>query len=214
MTTLFRSLTSGSLAIAGAAAVLGFGGVAQAAVMGTGAFGDNATISGTTNPSIVFADSATFNGTGQFAGGSLVPNTFANPLLLTGSGPYSNGLVNSFFKVNAPGAPPSVGGPGVVTVNLLPFSSWSLATSGLNYAISGNFIPVEFVEPDGITKIAGSITLTLNSNSTPGGGTSQSYSLSFNKLGVEIPTGVPEPSAVLGMLALGLTGVLVRRQKG
>ena len=208
MTTLSRSFTNGSLAIAGAAAVLGFGGVAQAAIVGTGAFGDNATISGTTNPSIVFSDSATFNGGGQFAGGGLVPNTFANPLQLTGNGPYSSGLVNSFFKLNAPGAP---GGPGVVSVNLLPFSSWSLATSLPNYAISGNFIPAEFVEPDG-TKVAGSITLTLNSNSD-GITTSQSYSLSFNKTGRPVSP-VPEPSAVLGMLALGLTGVLVRRQKG
>jgi hypothetical protein len=204
ITNISRQLTTGTLALAGSVAALSFAGAAQAAsmIIITG----SATVPawGTTNPTLI-AGTATGVSmpSGQFAG--VTPGDISSilPITLNGTGTGPN---YTFMPVPSP-IPNFVTittGAGNVIVDITPTSSiGSFATmSGMDsatYTVAGTAV---FDEPTGPDYV-GVFNMTFMSSGSI-------YILNIQKTGVSMP--VPEPSAILGILAVAGVGAFARRK--
>ena len=221
MANIYRSITTGVVALATSGITLSFAAAAQATggtLSGTLSITGNATISpwGTANPVLTPLD---VNGvtiaTGQFAGVSIT-DIIQIPLPFTLSGTGTGGFTVFGNPPDSPGfikiditAPP---GPGLEVGDAVPTLAQGTNFGGSTvYNVIGTMV---FDEPTGPDFI-GSFNIAFVRSVDLLGAVSQGYILSLQKTGERAHiVGVPEPSAVLGMLALGLTGVLARRQKG
>ena len=218
MANIYRSITTGVVALATSGITLSFAAAAQAQTVGTLSITGNASVSpwGTANPVLTPTTvNAVTGATGQFAGVNISDITLPLPFTLSGTG--TGGFTN-FIPAPAPApgfidisitAPP---GPGLVIGDASPAQALGQNFGGTTtYNVIG---AMTFDEPSG-PDLLGSFNITFTRSVDGSGAVSEGYTLSLEKTGIPIdPVGVPEPSAVLGMLALGLTGVLARRQKG
>jgi len=213
MKTLSRQITSSTLVVAGTLAALGFGVVAQAAIIS----GDIGSITGpiTPNPitgpnsptsplgqTFVFGTSTEIDvATGTFAGIPQSAVTFLKPLALTrvGNGPdYSFGPVTNFFSIASSFGPLLVSIPGG-TVGRTGSGSPVFRFNG---ASGSNDLPALFGVAGG--KVPGTLT-----DFTFGRLGTNSYAF-----GIHLPPAVvPEPSAALGLLGVAGVGLLSRRRK-
>ncbi|MDB9389839.1 PEP-CTERM sorting domain-containing protein [Microcystis aeruginosa] len=178
---------------------------------GTGGTSGTATlVAPTANPPFVFtstdANGVVSMGTGQFDSEGGVdaviiglPVTFS---LIGSPGSYTTPAVADFLSIQRADGK-------TVKVSLLGGSPASSFTSGANFMYSIPFIPAFFDEPAGETDISGYLTINASSNSS-GAGISQTYQITFNK---DIANNrVPEPSAILGILAVAGVGAFARRK--
>lgn len=219
--TFFRSFLNGALAIAGITAAFGFATEAQAAEFFSGTVGQVRTSGFST---VVgdkrFSDFSIPIGTGQFQTGDAVsisdsgggsfdvlfsalgatPNTVSAPGTIT----YKVTILDPEFVFGDAGTSTGLtGGTRSVTRNttisdLLPGDSPLVSSNGSMG--SGTFKP-------GITTINVSDSWSFGTTGT------RSITSLTTTLNQVLAPGVPEPSAVLGLLALGLCGTLVGRQK-
>ncbi|MFM6632265.1 MAG: PEP-CTERM sorting domain-containing protein [Microcystis panniformis] len=221
ITNISRQLTTGALAIAGSVAAFGFAGAAQAATIlsGTLALTGTAQIDpwGTANPMLKPLNVTAINGaTGQFAGVMLgdvsTPASFA--LTGTGSGPFSmftapSSLAN-FISITVNQLYPIGPGPGIVVGNItytMAFGTDMPSGGGdgtTTYTVTGKML---FDEPNGYPDLFGTFSIGFT-RSVIGNQVSQSYNLSLQKSGLT----VPEPSAILGILAVAGVGAFARRK--
>ena len=214
--TLSRSFLNGALAIAGTTAVFGFGAVAQAAAdiplnFGFTPFGpsptavpsgsplNTATAFNLTNPNLINVENSD----------PLSLIAITDVVTITPTALNLSALTNSFapFAGNGLLTFPS-SGRFVFNANLaLKDPGATASTLGVSFA--GTLV-------DTLSLLAPTpavLDFSINRTAIASGGFSYNYSANF--ISPETPTiATPEPSAVLGMLALGLTGVLARRQKG
>jgi hypothetical protein len=155
----------------------------------------------------IAANSSTVSqGQGQFAPEGTfvatidnVPKSFN---LIGGPGTYATPAVSSFLKITRADGK-------VVTVDLLPGSGTSFV-AGTNFAYNLFNLPAIFNEPAGDPNSTLNGFVTINASSSTGGGvTSQTYQISFAKN----VSAIPEPSAVLGLLALGGLGLVSLKRK-
>jgi hypothetical protein len=227
--TLSRSFLNGSLAIAGIAAAFGFATEAQAATF---------TVTQVNTPNFthtegdkVFSDFVVPTATGQFQGGdqvtindnggsfSVVFNpgaTGANNLSAAGRLSYKVTILPSYINVfNTADISTRVTTTGSVgsRVATRSFAATSLSPATLSTtnasAASGTFSsPLQSINVTDSWSFAG--TGNLGARNTITGLTANFVQ------DPELPELilVPEPSAVLGLLALGLCGTLVSRKKG
>ena len=211
-----RQLTTGALAIAGTVAAFGFAGAAQAVTVSTLTITGDATISpwGTTNP-VLTPTSVTgvSNGTGQFASVTVANVTTPKPFTLSGTGSGTNTTVTF-----SPPPSPSLGfttiaTPGLVTPNVTPTlatgSNTPIASSAslTTYNVSGNAI---FIEPF-LPNFLGGFNISFTLGGAPGS-VAGTYSLTLVKTDIPEPVAVPEPSAILGILAVAGAGAFARRK--
>lgn len=206
ITNISRQLTTGTLALAGSVAALSFAGAAQAASMIT--ISGSATIPtwGTPNPVLV-AGTATgvSSATGQFAGVTTAGIGAIQSITLNGTGA---GPSYTFMPVPSP-IPNFVTittGAGNVVVAITPTSSTGSSTTNMgmtttNYTVMGTAV---FDEPTGPDYV-GVFNMVFMSM-----GGSQTYILGIEKTGLAMP--VPEPSAILGILAVAGVGAFARRK--
>jgi hypothetical protein len=202
-TNISRQLTTGALALAGTVAAFSFAGAAQAASVFT--ITGTATIGawGTANPVLTPLNVTFASGDGQFTGATAANVTIPGPFTLTGTGV---GLSTNF---GVPGTLPNyttiTTGAGNVIANITPLvavgTNVTFPTATTTYVVSGSAI---FDEPTG-PDLAGTFTATFLR-----AGTTQLYTLVFTK--TDIPVEVPEPSAILGILAVAGAGAFARRK--
>jgi hypothetical protein len=215
MTTLSRSLTNGALAIAGAAAVLGFGGVAQAfsvTQVTTSGFtyqvGDKIfsdfSVTGTTTEGSDTVDMSFVGGNYQVNYNATTTGGAFNALTTPGTLKYKVTIAPGYLNTFSAAGTDAQGGPFIGGVYTKTLAATGLPT--LTYNSGG-------VTPFG-TFASGLKTIDVVSSWSTGGGDNYVNSFSDKYIQQPLQPTTPEPSAVLGMLALGLTGVLVRRQKG
>jgi hypothetical protein len=212
-----RQLTTGAFAIAGSVAAFGFAGAAQALTTSTLTITGSATISpwGTTNPVLTPTNitSVTPSGAGQFAGVTLADVTTPGPFTLNGTGTGT-----SFTFSPPPG--PSLGFttittvPGLVTANVTPTLATGSNTpiSGPNslttYSVNGSAI---FIEPF-LPNFLGAFNIGFTLVGGPGD-VAGTYTLTLVKTDIPVPVAVPEPSTILGILAVAGAGAFARRQR-
>lgn len=205
-----RQLTTGALAIAGTVAAFGFAGAAQASTL---VVVGNATIGawGTTNPVLTPTTllSVTPTGGGQFAGVTLADVSLNGAFALTGTG---TGDTTTFTPAPAPvpGFVTIATTPGNVIGNITPTASVgtnssSGGVSSTTYTVSGTTI---FDEPTG-PDLLGTFAITFNRTDSPGS-TVELFTLILTKTNQPVP--VPEPSAILGVLAVAGAGAFARRK--
>ncbi|CCI19301.1 conserved exported hypothetical protein [Microcystis aeruginosa PCC 9807] len=221
ITNISRQLTTGALAIAGSVAAFGFAGAAQAATIlsGTLALTGTAEIDpwGTPNPMLKPLNITAVNGaTGQFAGVTTANISTPASFALTGTG---TGMMSMFtapssladfisITVNQPY--PIGPGPGIVVGNItstVAFGTDMPSGGGdgtTTYTVTGTML---FDEPNGYPDLFGTFSIGFT-RSVTGGQVSQSYNLSLQKSGLT----VPEPSAILGILAVAGVGAFARRK--
>lgn len=198
-----RQLTTGALAIAGTVAAFGFAGAAQAASFLT--IGGVATISpwGTTNPVLTPTNIGFAAGNGQFTGVTAANVTLPGAFTLTGTGSGASTLFG--VPSSLPNFTTITTGAGNVIANLTPLAAVgtnvTTPTASTTYVVTGSTI---FDEPTG-PDFAGTFTATFNIS-----GTTQTYTLTFTKTE---PVAVPEPSTILGILAVAGAGAFARRQR-
>ena len=205
-----RQLTTGALAIAGSVAAFSFAGAAQASTL---VIAGNATIDpwGTNGPVLTPTSVASVTpiGGGQFASASAA--AIPNPFTLTGTG------TGPFTVFGLPGPSPSfttiTTGPGPVTANVTPATATGTNSnlgSGVfltTYTVGGTAI---FIEPVG-PALLGSFSIQFTRTDSPGSVVGV-YSLTLTKTDVPAPVAVPEPSAILGILAVAGAGAFARRK--
>ena len=217
MTNLLRSLTSGSLAIAGAAAVLGFGGVSQAFTVtqvttsgfiyqvGDKIFSDFS-VTGSTTEGSDTVDMSFVGGNYQVNYNATTTGGLFDALTTAGTLKYKVTIAPGYLNTFSAAGTDAQGGPFTGGVYTKTLAATGLPTLTYN---AGGALPTGLFTP-------GLKTIDVVSSWSTGGG--NNYINSFSDKYIQDPplptTPTPEPSAVLGMLALGLTGVLVRRQKG
>jgi hypothetical protein len=212
-----QTFASGSLAIAVAtlASVSGstlFAPSAQALSLNFGSGGTEGSatlVAPTVNAPINFvvANSPTVSqGQGQFGpeGGVVaeivgIPKSFN---LIGGPGTYATPAVANFLTIKRADGK-------TVSVDLLPGSGTSFV-AGTNFAYNLFNLPAIFNEPAGDPNTTLNGFVTINASSSTGGGvTSQTYQISFAKN----VSAIPEPSAVLSLLALGGLGLVSLKRK-
>lgn len=217
MTNLLRSLTSGSLAIAGAAAVLGFGGVAQAFTVTqvttpgfTHQVGDkifsNFSVTGSTTEGSDTVDMAFVGGNYQVNYNATTTGGLFAALTTPGTLSYKVTIAPGYLNTFSAAGTDAQGGPLIGGNYTKVLNATGLPTLTYN---AGGALPTGLFIP-------GLQTIDVNSSWSTGGGNNyiNGFSDKYTQEPPQPTTPTPEPSAVLGMLALGLTGVLVRRQKG
>jgi hypothetical protein len=217
MTTLSRSFTNGSLAIAGAAAVLGFGGVSQAFSVtqvttsefthqvGDKIFSDFS-VTGTTTEGSDTVDMSFVGGNYQVNYNATTTGGAFAALTTPGTLKYKVTIAPGYLNTFSAAGTDAQGGP--------------LLGGNYTKVLNATGLPTLTYNSNGATPFGafapGLKTIDVVSSWSTGGG--NNYINSFSDKYIQDPatptTPTPEPSAVLGMLALGLTGVLVRRQKG
>lgn len=206
ITNISRQLTTGTLALAGSVAALSFASAAQAA--GMISISGSATIPawGTTNPVLAAGTaSAVSMNTGQFAGVTAADISAIQSITLNGTGA---GPTYTFMPVPSP-IPNFVTittGTGNVVVGITPTSSTGSFTSmgsmsTTSYTVLGTAL---FDEPTGPDYV-GVFNMVFTSM-----GSMQTYTLNIDKTGLAMP--VPEPSAILGILAVAGVGAFARRK--
>ncbi len=214
ITNISRQLSTGALALAGTVAALSFAGAAQAAtiasitVIGAANVDGWGTVNPILTPTSVGAVTLT---TGQFVGVTAADVTVPSAISLTGTGA---GMMTTFTP---PASLPSfttitIPSPsGNVIANLTPqgasgMNSTSGGTSSTSYSVAGTVV---FDEPTG-PDLVGTFSITFSRSglgSGPGPGT---YTLTLDKTGVA--SSVPEPSAILGILAVAGVGAFACRK--
>ena len=215
--TLYRSLLNGTLAIAGIAAALGFATEAQAATF---------TVAQVNTPGFTFSvlDKvfSNFNipttATGLQAGDEVIIDvvggefsvefdpSVAGQTFITGSGSLEYTVTIPFPYINVFNTAEnvtSVSGTGTSSSRTLA------ATGGLNPLVSPNSTGAG---PGSFSPGVQSITVTDSWNT--GNRRINSFVDRFVQDPIDPDPTIPEPSAVLGLLALGLCGTLVGRKKG
>ena len=215
MTLSTRSFLNGALAIAGTTAVFGLGAVAQAAAIPLN-FGFTGIGTPTAVPSGSPLNIATsFN----LVNPNFINSEVSDPLNLITPGDLLtvnptainlSALTTSFTPFAGNGFltfPSSSGGRFVFNANLAAKDTGATAST-LGVSFSGTVVDtLNLLDPTPAV-VDFSLNRTFN-------GSNVSYNYAANFISPATPTiATPEPSAVLGMLALGLTGVLARRQKG
>ena len=223
ITNISRRLTTGALAIAGGVGALSFAGAAQAATVLAGTLSITGTAQidswGTVNPMLKPLNVTAINGaTGQFAGVTTTnvttPASFA--LTGTGTGPFSMftapSSLASFIQITVNQAYPIGPGPGIVIGNItstMAFGSDIPSGGGdgtTTYTVTGN---MTFDEPGSYPDLLGTFSIGFTKSVTAGQ-VSESYNLSLQKRGLTV--NVPEPSAILGILAVAGVGAFARRK--
>jgi hypothetical protein len=207
LTNISRKLPTGTLvAIAGGVAALSFAGAAQAASMITVTGTAMAGAWETTNPTITPGATTGLAGTptGIFAGLDYMDVNGIQPLMLIGTPPAgsttfeftSPGLISAFANINL--------GAGV-TVNITPTMAQGVfVSSGGMTTTVYSVVGTAFFDVLSGSDYPGVFSLTVTS-----AGTDWVYTLSFDKS--SIPA-VPEPSAILGILAVVGAGAFARRK--
>jgi hypothetical protein len=222
MTNISKQLTTGALAIAGGVAAFGFGAIAQAAQLNANAgfipaFGSNPSYVGA---NLANATSVTFSGPLNFnvvpptytpPGGSSAANDFAtggiaqitnplvtitpNTLLRTATGP-----INNFLSFT------TIGGAAVFNLTSLVFETTPGDDNVLTLRAGGTIVGTGFdPSPAG---------LLLNFNQQGGTG-AVNFSATLSSppaFTPPPPQGTPEPSAILGILAVAGAGAFARRK--
>jgi hypothetical protein len=223
ITNISRQLTTGALAIASSVAAFGFAGAAQAAPIlgGTLSITGTAQIDpwGTVNPMLKPLNVTAVNGsTGQFTGVTTAdvttPASFA--LTGTGTGPLftftaPSSLAN-FINITVNQPYPIGPGPGIVVGNItstMAFGTFMTGGGGstTTYTVTGD---LTFDEPNGYPDLFGTFSIGFTRSVSAGGLISESYNLSLQKSG--LTTNIPEPSAILGILAVAGAGAFARRK--
>lgn len=208
ITNISRQLSTGALALAGTVAALSFAGAAQAAVVASIELRGDATIPlwGTANPVLAPTNVTSVPiATGQFTGVTTANTTIPKSLTLTGTG---SGMMTSFTPpTSLPNFTTITIGAGPVVASLTPNVAFGTnATSGgtttTTYTISGDAV---FDEPTG-PDFLGTFSLVFTRNS---GG--QRYTLTLDKTNTPV-SAIPEPSSVLGILAVAGVGAFSRRK--
>jgi hypothetical protein len=220
ITNISRRLTTGALAIAGSVAAFGFGSAAQAATVlaGTLSITGTATIDpwGTVNPMLNPVNVTAINGaTGQFTGVTTDNITTPKSFELTGKGMGSmvsvpfvapSSLAN-FINITVNQPYPIGPGSGIVVGNITSSMASGMSVGGTTtYTVIGT---MTFDEPNGYPDLLGSFNISFT-RSVTGGQISESYALSLEKTG--LTTDIPEPSAILGILAVAGAGAFARRK--
>jgi hypothetical protein len=213
ITNISRQLSTGALALAGTVAALSFAGAAQAAtiasitVIGAANVDGWGTVNPILTPTSVGAVTLT---TGQFVGVTAADVTVPSAISLTGTGA---GMITMFTP--PPASLPSfttitIPSPsGNVIANLTPqgasgMNSTSGGTSSTSYSVAGTVV---FDEPTG-PDLVGTFSITFSRSGLGSGpGT---YTLTLDKTGVA--SSVPEPSAILGILAVAGVGAFACRK--
>ncbi len=224
ITNISRRLTTGALAIAGSVGALSFAGAAQAATTilgGTLSITGTAQIDpwGTVNPMLKPLNVTAINGaTGQFTGVTIaditsIPASFA--LSGTGAGSMSmftapSSLAN-FISITVNQPYPIGPGPGIVVGNITSTMAYGTFMTGgggstTTYMVTGD---MTFDEPGSYPDLFGTFSIAFTRSDT-GGQVSESYNLSLQKSGLTV--NVPEPSAILGILAVSGVGAFARRK--
>ncbi|GCA95907.1 PEP-CTERM sorting domain-containing protein [Microcystis aeruginosa] len=179
---------------------------------GTGGTAGAATlVAPTTNPPFVFTSTENGGivamGTGQFATemgtDAKILGLPASFNLIGSPGTYTTPAVPNFLTIQRADGK-------TVTVNLLGGTVATGSVAGTNFMYNLPFIPALFDEPVGETDISGFLTINASSN-TAGSGTSETYQITFNK-DIKNNKQVPEPSAILGILAVAGIGAFARRK--
>lgn len=235
ITNISRQLTTGVLAIAGSVAAFGFGGIAQAQTA------PNATFGGTTggvgfNGNLSTATSITFNSLTGFVtnvpstytpfGGTSAPNHFnTGPagatfglgagfgVTFAGSGPATvldfngAGVGNSTEGITLTFASSS-SSAGTTPANRYTFTAssgtiTSQNTTGLNIAFLGSFAD------SGGTFSTSAATVSLSIASSGEGQGTNTFTFGTPPA---FASSVPEPSAILGVLAVAGIGAFTRRK--
>jgi hypothetical protein len=222
-TNISRQLATGTLAIAASVTAFGLAGTApaQAAILGTLSITGGAEIDpwGTTNPVLTPTSVTAINGaTGQFAGVMLgdvsIPASFA----LTGTG--SGGMISfgspsslaNFISIVVNQDPPTGPGPGTVIGNITSTEAMGTFSGVLGgdgtttYTVTGT---MTFDEPNGFPDLLGTFSIGFT-RSVVGTQISEGYTLSLQKS--DAPVSTPEPSAILGVLAVAGAGAFARRK--
>lgn len=223
--TLSRSFLNGALAIAGITAAFGFATEAQAASLGPDFNGTVGQVTGSGFSVQVgdklFSDFVVPTGNGQFQAGDAVNiidnlpsftvefnpgTTGANNLSVAGTLSYKVTIVNPFINVFESFQTQTSAGGGTGRTAFRNTTVSSLVPSTLTTTNSGQSVVGLFP--------SGPKTISVSDSWSFGTGTARNITLlqSFIDQDPDDPT-IPEPSAVLGLLALGLCGTLVGRQK-
>ncbi|AOC50910.1 Alkaline phosphatase [Microcystis aeruginosa NIES-2481] len=234
ITNISRQLTTGVLAIAGSVAAFGFGGIAQAQTAPNATFGGNTTGGVTFTGNLSTANSITFNALTGFVtsvpstytpfGGTLAANVFNTGsagttfvegagffVTFTGGGPVLDfsgaGVGNSTEGVNLTFASTSFAA-GTTPENRYTFTSssgtiTSQNDTGLNIAFLGTF------EDSGGTFSTSAATVSLSIASSGVGQGSNVFTFGTPPA---FASSVPEPSAILGILAVAGIGAFARRK--
>jgi hypothetical protein len=223
MANIYRSITTGVVALATSGIALSFAGAAQAQLLGPNSFNGN--VGQVNTPGFfvqvgdkIFSDFSITGSTveatdsiqisfepivGQFqvnlnaAGGQFT--SFSTPGSLNYNVTIAPGFTNTFAAART-----DAQGSGIYSKSLA-----TTLTSSPIFATQAGASSIVSFNPLGQTSIAVDSDWTF-----PGIGILNSVSDQFTQdpLQPQPPTGVPEPSAVLGMLALGLAG-FARRNK-
>ena len=207
LTNISRKLPTGTLvAIAGGVAALNFAGAAQAASMITVTGTATAGAWGTADPTITPGPTTGVAGTptGIFAGLDYMDVNGIQTLMLIGTPPAGS----TMFQFTSPGT-------------ISPFANIDLGT-GVTVNVTPTMATGVFVSAGGMTTTVYAVVGTaffdiLSGSDYPGvfsltvtsAGPQWVYTLSFDKS--DIPA-VPEPSAILGILAVAGVGASARRK--
>jgi hypothetical protein len=225
ITNISRQLTTGALAIASSVAAFGFAGAAHAQAApilgGTLSITGTATIDpwGTVNPMLKPLNITAVNGaTGQFAGVTTANVTTPASFALTGTGTGMMSMFTSpsslanFISITVNQPYPIGPGPGIVVGNITSTMAYGTFMAGgggstTTYSVTGD---MTFDEPNGYPDLFGTFSIAFTRSVSAGGQISQSYNLSLQKSG--LTTNIPEPSAILGILAVAGAGAFARRK--
>ena len=217
--TISKRLATVALATAGSVAAFGFAGTAQAASLaGTLAITGTANVSPwqTTNPLLEALDVTAVNGgTGQFQDASMAdapadiqlignPGT-TNPFIFVA--PQN---VYGFVKVVVSAAHPVAHGMvigSITSAAAVGIFSGDTNNNTTSYVVSGG---MTFDEPGSLPDLLGTYSISFT-RSVTAGQVSQSYALSLQKTDSPV-VDVPEPSAILGVLAVAGASAFARRK--
>jgi hypothetical protein len=220
ITNISRQLNTRALAVASLLAAFGFAAPAQAQLAGTLSITGTADIDpwGTPDPMLKPLNVTAINGaTGQFAGVML--NDVSTPLGFALSGaPGSMPMhmfdsdvppsIANFISILVNQTPPGAGtviGNVTSTMAMGTFAGISTANT-TTYTVTGT---MTFDEPNGYPDLLGTFSIGFT-RSVVGTQISEGYTLSLQKSGAPVST--PEPSAILGVLAVAGAGAFARRK--
>jgi len=217
ITNISRQLTTGVLAIAGSAAAFGFASAAQAAQLnaniGFGPIGGGTSYVGSnlsSATSVTFAPISVVN---------LIPTTYLGNPNDFFSGPLTVNLLSTVtlspltFDFSEPDG---VAGPGAFTASFVTAAGTATftTTSFTTDSAPGNLNTLDMLlqgttSGDGFDTTPSSII--VNFNQAGGPGNAINYSATFTSPPLP-PTSVPEPSVILGILAVAGAGAFARRK--
>ncbi len=220
ITNISRQLTTGTLAIVSSVAAFGFAAPAQAQLAGTLSITGTADIDvwGTPNPMLKPLNVTAINGaTGQFTGLGL--GDVSTPLGFALSGDPGS-MTMHMFDSDVPASivdfitalvnqtPPGAGtviGNVTGTMAMGTFAGNPTANT-TTYTVTGT---MTFNEPNGYPDLLGTFSIGFT-RSVVGTQISEGYTLSLQKS--DAPVSTPEPSAILGVLAVAGAGAFARRK--